>query len=465
MSPFMIPHPSFLSLLWGYRFRKVRKTSSLVLTCFFALASCTQAKPEKERPPNVIVILADDLGYGDLSCQGILEDVRTPHIDTLAENGVRCTQGYVTAPQCGPSRSALLSGRYQNRFGFESNEWAYHPGIPRSVPLVSERIRDYGYATAYIGKWGITSKRHSYPPKRGFDESYWVQDGNIYFPDTPSKYNTQMHRDMEPIELNTYSTDAFGREAINFIKRHQEVPFFLFISYITPHEPMEAKESDLERFTHIGDPLRRTSLAMIACMDDNIGGMLETLRETGLEEDTLIFFLSDNGGYPGNASYNNPYRGSKSQMLEGGIRVPFLVQWKGKLPAGKVYEEVVSSLDIVPTALAVAGASLQPEWQLDGVNLLPYLAGNTRSVPHDTLFWRFKARSKKPEQDGWAVRQGNWMLVRNGWGGSAPALYNLAEDPQQRADQSKVQSERSNDMLELWNEWDASNVVPGSVTE
>ena len=417
------------------------------------------------KSPNVIVILADDLGYGDLSCQGSVKDVSTPYIDTLAANGVRFTQAYVTAPQCGPSRAALLSGRYQNRFGFESNEWAYNPGIPRSVPLISERLKDYGYATGYIGKWGITSKRHSYPPKRGFDESYWVQDGNVYFPDTPSKYNTQMHRDMEPIELDTYSTDAFGREAIDFIRRHEEEPFFLFISYITPHEPMEAKASDLKRFAHIDEPLRRTTLAMIACLDDNVGRMLQVLKERELEEDTLIFFLSDKGGYPGNGSLNSPYRGTKSQLLEGGIHVPFLMQWKGKLPAGRVYEHMVSSLDVVPTTLALAGAKIQPEWQLDGVNLLPYLSGDKHGKPHQTLFWRYNAWSNKPEQDGWAVHKGDWMLVRNGWAQTPPALYNLANDPRQTKDLSRKQPELYDDMLKLWRQWDAQNVEPGSITQ
>ena len=417
------------------------------------------------KSPNVILILADDLGYGDLSCQGSVNDVRTPHIDTLATNGISFSQAYVTAPQCGPSRAALLSGRYQNRFGFESNEWAYNPGMPRSVPLISELLKDHGYVTGYIGKWGITSKRHSYPPKRGFDESFWVQDGNVYFPDTPSKYNTQLHRDMEPVDLDTYSTDAFGREAIDFIRRHEENPFFLFISYITPHEPMEAKASDLKRFAHIDDPLRRTTLAMIACLDDNVGRMLQVLKDRKLEEDTLIFFLSDNGGYPGNGSLNTPYRGTKSQLLEGGIHVPFLMQWKGKLPGGKVYENMVSSLDIVPTTLALAGAKIRPEWQLDGVNLLPYISGEKPGKPHKTLFWRYKAWSNKPEQDGWAVRQGDWMLVRNGWSRTPPALYNLASDPRQSKDLSRKQPELYDDLLRLWKQWDSHNVKPGSINE
>jgi arylsulfatase A-like enzyme len=270
---------------------------------------------------------------------------------------------------------------------------------------------------------------------------------------------------MEPVDLDTYSTDAFGREAIDFIRRHEENPFFLFISYITPHEPMEAKASDLKRFAHIDDPLRRKTLAMIACLDDNVGRMLQVLKDRELEEDTLIFFLSDNGGYPGNGSLNTPYRGTKSQLLEGGIHVPFLMQWKGRMPGGKVYKNMVSSLDIVPTTLALAGAKIRPEWQLDGVNLLPYISGEKPGKPHKTLFWRYKAWSNKPEQDGWAVRKGDWMLVRNGWSRTPPALYNLASDPGQSKDLSRKQPELYDDLLRMWKQWDSQNVEPGSINQ
>ena len=437
--------------------------AGVALTAMLVTCAAMGGNAVEARKPNVIVILADDMGYADLGCQGTVDDVRTPHIDTLAANGVRFTQAYVTAPQCGPSRAGMLSGRYQNRFGFESNEWAYTPGIPRSVPLISNYIKEEGYATGYIGKWGVTSRHHSYPPKRGFDESYWVQDGNIYFPDTPSKFNTQMKRGMDPIDMKEYSTDAFGREAIAFIQRHKQDPFFLFVSYITPHEPMEAKEEDLARFAHIEDPLRRTTLAMIVCMDDNVGRMMDVLREEKLEEDTLIFFLSDNGGYPGNGSLNTPYRGTKSQMLEGGIHVPFIMQWKGTLPADEVYAEPVISLDVLPTTLAAAGGEVKPEWELDGVNLLPFILGEEEGVPHEALFWRYKAWSTKPEQDGWAIREGDWMLVRNGWAQTPPALYNLAKDPKQKDDQSKTQPERFTNLLKRWNAWDSKNVTPGSV--
>ncbi len=428
----------------------------------FGNAAASVDGTSRSRTPNVIVILVDDLGYADLGCQGS-PDVKTPHIDTLAANGVRCTDGYVTAPQCGPSRAGLLSGRYQNRFGFESNEFAYDPGFPRSQKMISERMKELGYVTGYMGKWGVTSKRHSYPLQRGFDECYWNQDGNLYFPDTPSQYNVQVKRGNDPVEQPAYSTDAFGREAVNFIKRHKDESFFLMVSFIAPHVPMEAKQEDLERFPDVEDELRRTMLGMVACMDDNVGRMLDTLKKEKLEEDTLIFFLSDNGGYALNASRNDPFRGGKSQMLEGGIREPFLIQWKGTLPAGKVYEEPVISLDILPTALTAAGAEIKPEWELDGVNLLPFLSGEEQGVPHDALFWRYNVWTTKPEKDAWAIREGDWMLVRNGWAQTPPALYNLADDPGQRNDLSKAQPERFYRMRKRWEAWDAKNAKPGSV--
>jgi len=413
-----------------------------------------------ERKPNVIVILADDLGYADLGCQGS-PDVKTPHIDSLAVNGVRCTSGYVTAPQCGPSRAGLLTGRYQNRFGFESNEFAYNPGLPRTETLISDRMKEQGYKTGYIGKWGVTSKRHSYPAQRGFDESFWNQDGNLYFPDTPSKYNTQVHRGNEQVKMTEYSTDAFGREAVEFIQRQKENPFFLFVSFITPHVPMEAKEEDLERFPDEKNPLRRTMLAMMACMDDNVGRILNALKELGLEEDTLIVFLSDNGGYPGNASWNDPFSGTKSQMLEGGIRIPFIVQWKGRLPAGTVYDKPIISLDILPTALAAAGAKIKSEWNFDGVNLLPFLSGKKQEVPHEELFWRYKAWTTKPEQDGWAIRRGDWKLVRNGWAQAPVALYNLKDDPAEKKNLVAQFPEKVSELRTAWEAWDAGNVKPG----
>jgi arylsulfatase A-like enzyme len=413
------------------------------------------------RSPNVIVILADDLGYADLGCY-VSEDVKTPHIDTLAENGVRCTAGYVTAPQCGPSRAALLTGRYQNRFGFESNEFAYEPGIPMSETLISTRMKELGYVTGYIGKWGVGHPHVKIPPQRGFDESFWNTSGNRYFPESPSQHHTQMFRGAEPVDLTEYSTDAFGREAVDFIHRHHDEPFFLMTAFVTPHVPMEALQKDLVRFSSDLPLGRRTLLAMMANLDDNVGRILEALREKQIEENTLIVFLSDNGGYPGNYSLNDPYSGTKSQMLEGGIRVPFIMQWKGRLPAGTVYEKPVISLDIAPTALAAAGAEIRADWNLDGVNLFPFLSGKNEEAPHESLFWRFNIWSSKPEQDGWAVRQGDWKLVRNGWARTPPALYNLKDDPAEKKNLAAQFPEKVSALRGAWEAWDAENVKPGS---
>lgn len=420
------------------------------------------ASAEESRPPNVIVIFVDDLGYADLGCQGS-PDVKTPHIDSLAKHGIRFTDGYVTSPQCAPSRAGLLTGLYQNRFGFESNEQAYSPGIPLEQKVISERMKEAGYATGMYGKWGVTNRHWGHPPQRGFDDSFWVHDGNIYFPkenQPNSPHDTQMRRGNDEVELTEYSTDAFTGAALEFIQERRDQPFFIYFPVVTPHVPMEAKPEDLARFPDVEDPLRRTFLAMMANLDDNVGRILETLRSLDLEEQTLIFFLSDNGGYAGNASVNDPFSGTKSQMLEGGIRIPFLVQWKGRLPEGAVYHEPVISLDILPTALAAANAKIDPEWKLDGANLLPYLTGEKSGSPHEALFWRFNFPTDKPEQHGWAVRQGDWKLVKNGWARTPVALYNLTDDPAEKNDLSKSEPEKVRALTALWEQWNEDNVDP-----
>ena len=422
---------------------------------------------QKADKPNVIVIIADDLGYADLGCHGS-PDVKTPYIDQLAENGVRFTSGYVSAPQCGPSRAGLLTGRYQNRFGFESNEFARMPAIPVSQKLISNRFKAEGYVTGYMGKWGVGNLRacgmEYIPPQRGFDESYWNSDGNFQFGAIPSIHDVQVYRDNEEVEQPFYSTDAFGSEAVKFIKRYKEDPFLLFVSFIPPHVPMEAKEEDLLRFKEADFTLRDTMLAMVACVDDNIGKIMTALREEKLEENTLVFFISDNGGATlTNASHNDPFRGYKADLLEGGIRESFIMQWKGKLPAGTVYNEPVISLDILPTALAAAEAVIRPEWQLDGVNLLPYITGKKQGSPHEALYWRFNIWTHKPDWNRWAIRQGDWVLVHNRVGHSMMGLYNIIKDPGQENNLVRKHPDKTSEMLMKWRAWDALNVEGGGV--
>lgn len=420
------------------------------------------------RRPNIIVLLADDLGYADLGCQGSA-DVPSPNIDSIAANGVRFTDGYITASQCAPSRAGLLTGRYQNRFGYDSNDSnkplsAANPagllGMPVSERTMADRLKAAGYVTGMIGKWHLGSVLEgSKPFERGFDETFWHPVGGVLLPDPKTGFLKDIYRGPAPVQEKEYSTDAFGREAVEFIGRHRDQPFFLYVAFVPPHEPLEAKPSDLEKFAHIRDGKRRTMLAMMASLDENTGRVLDKLRETNLEENTLVFFLSDNGGTPRkNASRNEPCRGWKGQMLEGGLRVPFLVQWKGRLPAGEVYRQPVISLDILPTALAAAGVEAPPDWNLDGVDLLPFLTGQKQGAPHDTLYWRFRASTDPEFYDRWAIRQGDWKLVKTHM--EPMGLYNLAADIGESKNLAAEHPERVAAMKAAWDLWNKENIEP-----
>jgi arylsulfatase A-like enzyme len=447
----------------------MKHTLTLLTTLLLAPLAALQAA--EARKPNIIVILADDLGYADLGCQGS-KDVISPHMDSLAANGVRCTAGYVSAPQCCPSRAGLMTGRYQNRFGYETNDETKKGGLPPGERTMADRLKAAGYVTGMVGKWHLGDGENRRPYQRGFDEAFWHANGGVLFPDKKTGFIGNLHRGAEPVREKAYSTDAFGREAAAFIERHQREPFFLYVAFVPPHWPMEAKPEHLSQFAHVPDLHRRTMLGMMASLDENVGRVLTKLRETKLEENTLIFFLSDNGGATGkprrqpdavfqygqNASKNDPCRGVKGELLEGGIRVPFLVQWKGRLPAGKTYDQPVISLDILPTALAAAGAETQPDWKLDGTDLLPFLKGEKESAPHDALYWRFRFPSTKPAESRWAIRQGDWKLVKNG---TAPvSLYHLPTDIGETRDLAAEQRKRVARLKQAYQAWDAENQDP-----
>jgi len=424
--------------------------------------------------PNIIILLADDLGYADLGCQGSKE-VISPNIDSIAANGVRCTAGYVTAPQCCPSRAGLMTGRYQNHFGFEANPPpSVEPkvGLPVNERTLADRMKAAGYTTGMIGKWHLGKMEPMRPYNRGFDETFWHPSGGVLFPDPKTGFINELYRGPNPVQEPEYSTDAFGREAVAFIDRHQREPFFLYLAFVPPHWPMEAKPEHLGKFAHIPDLHRRTMLGMMASLDENVGRVLTKLRETGLEENTLVFFLSDNGGptgharpqpdadfeYGQNTSKNDPCRGVKGDLLEGGIRIPFLVQWKGHIPAGKAYDKPVISLDITPTALALAGVTPQPDWKPDGTNLMPFLTGENAASPHDTLFWRFRFPPSQPALYRWAVRQGDWKLVKSGQ--EPLSLYDLSTDIGETRDLAKSQPDRVATMTTAYKRWDSQNLEP-----
>lgn len=407
------------------------------------------APTERPHLPNILLILVDDLGYADLGVQGC-QDISTPHLDSLAWNGVRFTNGYVSCPVCSPTRAGLLTGRYQQRFGHELNP-PNPPGPQFGLPLtevtLAERLSALGYTTGVIGKWHLGSQPEFRPPNRGFDEFFGFLGGqHPYLPSSQAK----LLRGTEWVQEPEYLTDAFTREAVAFIERHRQEPFFLYLSFNAVHLPLEATEKYLDRFSSIADENRRTFAAMLSALDDGVGQVLAKLRETGLEEETLIGFLSDNGGYAGNTSRNDPLRGHKDQVFEGGIRVPFLVQWTGHLPAGQVYEHPVISLDLAATALAAAGGPLPEELQLDGVNLLPYLTGANSAPPHDRLYWRYGTQQ--------ALRAGDWKMVK--WGDNPPQLYNLAEDIGESHNLAAGQPDKLQELQADYEAWNAQLIDP-----
>jgi arylsulfatase A-like enzyme len=408
------------------------------------------------QPTNVVILFADDLGYAGVGCTGCT-DIPTPNVDSIAKNGVRFTNGYVAAPLCAPSRAGLLTGRYQQRFGFEHNpgpEQHASPkyGVPRSETMLAERFKGAGHATGMVGKWHVGFAEDLRPPARGFDEFYGFLGGaHTYFPQRRRRAGDIYRGNVPGIERQ-YLTDAWSREAVAFIERHKDAPFLLYLPFNAVHTPLEAPEKYLSRFPSMREGKRRTHAAMVTAMDDAIGAVLGKLREHNLMERTLVVFLSDNGGPTSkNTSSNAPLRGYKAQMWEGGIRIPFMAQWDGKLPAGKLYESPVISLDILPTACAAAGIAIPAEAKLDGVDLMPFLTGATAGKPHEDLFWRMGKQ--------WAVRSGDWKLVMTR-GTSEPWLVDLAADVSETTDLAAKNPEKAKELRAKYDAWSSQLMEP-----
>ncbi len=434
---------------------KRRNFLTSVVGSLSLLVTRSWQSPKPSRPPNIVLIIADDLGYAEIGVQGC-KDVPTPNIDSIARNGIRFTNGYVSCPVCAPTRAGLMTGKYQQRFGFEFNPGGATKeefGLPLTELTIAERLKKAGYATGCFGKWHLGFRTEFHPMRRGFDEFYgFLGGGHPYLP-TPGRRQNAILRGFEPVSSFTFTTMDFAREAISFMERHRDKPFFVYLAFNAVHAPLQAPEDYLARFRHIENPTRRTFAAMLSALDDAVGMVLNKLRELGLEEHTLIFFLSDNGGPTRQTTSSNaPLRGYKGQVLEGGIRVPFLLQWKGHLPAGKVYEHPVIALDICPTILAAVGLEVPKD--LDGVNLLPYLRGESKGAPHQALFWRFGQQ--------WAVRMGEFKLVCSpqGLGTSEPHLFNLATDIGETTNLAAKMPEKVKELRAAYEEWNAKNIPP-----
>lgn len=406
------------------------------------------AAETSKRQPNVLIIYADDLGWGETGVQGC-KDIPTPHIDSIAQAGVRFTQGYVAATYCSPSRAGLMTGRYPTRFGHEFNACA-HRGLSLDETTMANRMKSLGYATCCVGKWHLGSAVSTdyYPSKRGFDEFYGTLANTTYF--HPKAFvDSRKSLDIQKIDDDRfYTTDEYARRAVEWLGQHKDEPWFLYLPFNAQHGPLQAQQQYLDRFASIADPQRRAFAAIISCMDDAVGRVLATIRDQGQEDNTIIFFVGDNGGPTRATSSNNgPLRGYKTNTYEGGPRVPFFVQWKGRLPSGKTYDHPVQNLDILPTCVVAAGGKVEPAWKLDGVDLLPYLTGEKTARPHTDLFWRFGKQ--------WAVRHEDWKLVVSQGGSGRPELYDLSRDIGESKDLASAEPERAAELQKLYDAWNA----------
>ena len=408
--------------------------------------------------PNVVLFYADDLGWGELGCQGS-KDIPTPNIDAIAKNGVRCTQGYVAATYCSPSRAGLMTGRYPTRFGHEFNSVASRTsGLSLKETTMADRMKGLGYATVCIGKWHLGGGLDHRPTKRGFDEFFGTL-GNTPFIHPTQFVDSRVSNEVMPITDDAfYTTDAYAERAVDWIEKNKAKPKLVYLPFNAQHAPLQAPQKYLDRFPKITDEKRKLFAAMLSGMDDAVGRVMSKVREIGQEENTLYFFIADNGGPTASTtSQNGGLRGFKMTTFEGGPRVPFLVQWKGKIPAGQTHTTPVMNLDVLPTILTAGGGKVDASWKLDGVDLLPYFTGANTGRPHESLFWRYGNQ--------WAVRHGDLKLVVSNGGSGSPELYDLANDVAESKNLASDQPDTVKQLRERYDAWNAQQVEATSPKE
>lgn len=371
---------------------------------------------------NVVLIVSDDQGYADISCYAHPDEVQTPNLDRIAREGVRLTSGYASCPVCAPTRAGLLTGRYHQRFGFYTAADS-RAGLPNSETTLAEILGDRGYATGVFGKWHLGYAPPYRPLERGFDTFYGFlgHGGHDYFDLAISDDVRSIYRNRSPIDDSGYLTRNITKEAIAFIEENRDRPLFAYVPYNAVHNPLQAPQDYVRRYSS-PDPQRSTYLAMLAIMDEGVGAILDTLDRLDLSDNTLVIFLSDNGGARGTTANNGALRNFKHSVYEGGLRVPFLARWPGRIPAGTVSDEPVISIDVFSTVLAAAGIEPPDELQLDSRDMLPALAGRLDRPLHEALYWNW---IDKDSDTGWAIRKGRWKLLADKGG---IELYDLEAD-------------------------------------
>ena len=450
MSRMQFSRPSLNVLRWAASLAVSAALPSMVAAQKIPLPT----GPQLTGKPNIVLIVADDLGYGELSCQGA-KTVHTPNIDSIAANGVRFTDGYVSCPVCSPSRAGIISGRYQQRFGHEFNPNMKDPkaffGLPKSVATLPRRMKEAGYATAMFGKWHLGDTPGYLPLERGFDR-FWgfYLGGHNYRGSTPEN---PMIDGITPLtDQPDYLTDAISTKAASYVASNRNRPFFLMVTYNAVHLPVHMNQPRENRFGYIATDRDRAVRTMLAAMDDGVGQIIISLRKSRILDDTLVIFVSDNGNTPDSQIEDNGgFRDGKTFLYEGGIRVPMLMQWKNGLPAGQTYRKPVISLDLTATIMAAGGLDLSKRPELDGKDLRPYLSGANAGDPHDALFWRFGRQR--------AVRMGNYKLVQMEENGPRE-VYDLAADPAETNNIASAQLETLEKLEAAYTKWNALNVEP-----
>ncbi len=413
--------------------------------------------------PNVIVILLDDLGSTDVGFGGSL-DIKTPNIDRIAEDGMICNNTYISAPYSGPSRCGIMTGRYQQRFGAEGNAGSTQEdidnknGVLESEVLLSNVMKEQGYSTCAIGKWHLGDHEDLWPQNRGFDYFYGFSGGGHSFWGGRNKKSPAGFVQENGVEVKTtYLTDDFTDKAVDYINKSskEKNPFFIYLAYNAPHAPLQAPSKYLERTTHISNKFRSVYAAMVLAVDDGIGRIWSALESNKIDDNTMIIFLSDNGGVGVNGqAMNYPRRAFKGNMFDGGIRTPFAIYWKGRIQPGSTYDETISSLDIFPTVATAAGFDVSKNKNpLDGVDLMPYLSGTKGGEPHERLFWRVCGGLE------YAVRQGDYKLVKTFYSDDYQ-LYNLRLDPIEMTDIAAKNKDLVAQMAAEYKKWDSEMMTP-----
>jgi len=419
-----------------------------------------------QKQPNILIILSDDAGYADFGFQGSNEFL-TPNLDRLAQQGLVFEQAYVTAAVCGPSRAGMLTGRYQQRFGYEENNVPGYMdnnaclsdddmGLPLDQKTIGNYMKDLGYATGYFGKWHMGNANRFHPTHRGFDVFHGFRGGARSYYDYNSENPNYRHEDWlehgygQYAESEKYLTHELADQTIAFIEANKSRAFFAFLSFNAVHTPMEPEDALLDAFSHLSGK-RQKLAAMTLSMDRACGKVLDKLKELGLDDNTIVIYTNDNGGPSDtNASLNKPLSGTKANHLEGGIRVPFIIKWPGVVTPNSKYKQPISTLDILPTCVEAAGGESNSIVNLDGVNLKPFLMEEDKNRPHQTLYWKKENRA--------AIRHGDWKLLR--FPDRPAELYKISDDEAEVNNRAMEQPEKVKELYKMLFEWECTLTRP-----